>query len=49
MRLQALLGRRALGFALVPDNDRLAGCFLQGSRQAINLSVPVSLDLGIKT
>lgn len=42
---RALLGKEALGSALVPDNDRLAGCFLHSSRQAINLSVPASLEI----
>lgn len=38
-------GRKAVGFALAPDNDRLAGCFLHCSRQAINLSAPASLEI----
>lgn len=38
-------GRKAVGFALVPDNGRQAGCFLHCSRQAINLSVPKSLEI----
>lgn len=42
---RALWGRKAFGFAPVPDNDRLAGCFLHCSRQAINLSGPASLEI----
>lgn len=37
-------GRKAFGFALVPDDDRRAGCFLHSSRRAINLAVPASLE-----
>lgn len=45
MCLQGSLGKEAFGFALVPGNDRLAGCVLHGSRPAINLSVPASLEI----
>lgn len=42
---RALWGKKTFGFAQVPDNDRLAGCFLHCSRQAINLSGPASLEI----
>lgn len=46
MCLQGSLGEgKLLVFALVPDNDRLAGCVLLCSRQAINLSGPASLEI----
>lgn len=46
MRWQGSLGEgKLLVFAPVPDNDRLAGCVLHCSRQAINLSGPASLEI----
>lgn len=39
------MGGKALGFALVLDNDRPAASFLHSSGQAINLSVPASLEI----
>lgn len=46
MCLQGSLGEgKLLVFAPVPNNDKLAGCVLLCSRQAINLSGPASLEI----